>query len=212
MEKRALILWGGWPGHQPELGAKMVAGMLASEGWATDITDDVTALGRAADYDLVVPNVTGGEIEKDVARALSAAVRNGTGLAGFHGCLATSFPASEIFGFVAGVRFVGHPGNIIDYRVNITRPHDPLVAGIPDFDYRSEQYYLHYDPSIEILATTTFSGDHDPVTRNVAMPVVMKRHFGEGRVFWSALGHVPDEFRHEHMRELLRRGLLWAGR
>jgi type 1 glutamine amidotransferase len=212
MTKRALIVWGGWPGHAPELGAKMVAGMLASEGWATDLSDDFADLGRAAEYDLVIPNVTGEEIDKTVARALSAAVRGGTGLAGFHGCIATSFPASVDFGYLAAVRFVGHPGNIIDYRVNITRPHDPLVEGIADFDYRSEQYYLHYDPTVEILATTTFSGEHDPVTRNVTMPVVIKRQFSAGRIFWSALGHTPDEFRHAPMREILRRGLLWAAR
>jgi type 1 glutamine amidotransferase len=86
------------------------------------------------------------------------------------------------------------------------------MQGIPDFDYHSEQYYLHYDPSVEILATTTFTGEYDEAARNVVMPVVFKRHFGAGRVFYSALGHVAAEFDHPYMRLILRRGLAWAAR
>jgi type 1 glutamine amidotransferase len=86
------------------------------------------------------------------------------------------------------------------------------MQGIADFDYRSEQYYLHYDPSVEILATTTFSGEYDEAVRNVTMPVVFKRHFGKGRIFYSALGHVATEFEHPQMRSILRRGLSWAAR
>jgi len=86
------------------------------------------------------------------------------------------------------------------------------MAGIPDFDYRSEQYYLHYDPSVEILATTRFSGEYDSAARNVTMPVAFKRQFGQGRVFYSALGHVASEFDHPYMRLILRRGLSWAAR
>ena len=105
-----------------------------------------------------------------------------------------------------------HPGNIIDFRVAVTRQDDPVMEGIPDFDYRSEQYYLHYDPTVEILATTTFTGAYDPAARNVVMPVVFKRHFGAGRIFYSALGHVAAEFDHPYMPLILRRGLSWATR
>ena len=126
--------------------------------------------------------------------------------------LATSFRSSTDFHFLTGVQWVAHPGNIIDFRDEIARPDDPLVAGIADFGYRSEQYSLHYDPSIEILATTTFTGEHDPVTAGVTMPVVFKRRFGEGRIFYSALGHVPEELSHPAARAFLERGLLWATR
>ena len=68
------------------------------------------------------------------------------------------------------------------------------MAGIDDFDYRSEQYYMHVDPSNQVLATTTFSGDHAPWIDGVVMPVVWKRRHGKGRVFYSSLGHVASEF------------------
>jgi len=111
-----------------------------------------------------------------------------------------------------GGQFVAHPGNIIDYRVNVTRPDDPVMAGIEDFDYRSEQYYLHVDPAIEVLATTTFSGAHAPWVEGVVMPVVWKHRYGRGRVFYSSLGHVAAEFAVPEMRTILKRGLLWAAR
>jgi type 1 glutamine amidotransferase len=46
----------------------------------------------------------------------------------------------------------------------------------------------------------------------VTMPVVFKRHFGAGRVFYSALGHIAAEFDHPYMPLILRRGLSWAAR
>ena len=75
------------------------------------------------------------------------------------------------------------------------------MEGIRDFDYRSEQYYMHVDPSNEVLATTTFSGEHASWTKGVVMPVVWKRRHGEGRVFYSSLGHVAKEFDVPEMRD-----------
>ena len=211
---RALIVWGGWDGHRPRETAAVLAQILASYDYDVVTTADIAALGAPdiGSMDLVIPYLTNAEIDKEVARNLAAAVRSGTGLAGHHAALATSFRASTDFHYVTGVQWVAHPGDIVDFEVKITRPDDPVVAGIADFAYRSEQYYLHYDPSIEILATTTFSGAHDPVTAGVTMPVVFKRSFGRGRVFYSALGHTPEELGHPAARTMLERGLLWATR
>jgi len=99
---------------------------------------------------------------------------------------------------------------MIDYRVNITDRSDPITEGIDDFDYHSEQYYMHVDPANEVLATTTFSGEHAAWIEGVVMPVVWKRRHGSGRVFYSALGHTADEFAVPEMRRITRRGLNWA--
>jgi uncharacterized protein len=212
--RKAIIVWGGWKGHEPEECAGVVGDILRADGFDVETTGDLGIFGSGAiaRADLLVPIVTGEKLEKADADALVEAVRGGLGLGGHHGTLATSFKESAPFRYVSGVTWVSHPGNIIDFRVNITRQSDPVVAGIPDFDYRSEQYYLHYDPSVEILATTTFTGEYDEAARNVVMPVAFKRHFGKGRVFYSALGHVAAEFENPHMREILRRGLSWAAR
>ena len=211
---KALIVWGGWQGHAPRETAELLEAMLGGHGYDTIVTADIAALGAPSvkDMDLVIPYVTNAELDKQAALNLVAAVRAGTGLAGHHAALATSFRQSTDFHFVTGVQWVAHPGGIIDFRVDVTRPDDPIMAGIETFAYRSEQYYLHYDPSVEILATTTFTGEYDPAVAGVVMPVVFKRRFGAGRVFYSALGHLPAELEHAAARTIIERGLLWATR
>jgi type 1 glutamine amidotransferase len=80
------------------------------------------------------------------------------------------------------------------------------------FPYKSEQYYMHVDPSNKVLATTTFTGEHAPWIKGVTMPVVWKRKHGKGRVFYSSLGHVSAEFNVPEMRTIIERGMLWAAR
>jgi uncharacterized protein len=212
--KRALIVWGGWPGHEPEQGAAIVAAMLREEGFEVAVETSTAAFADPALHalDLIVPIYTMSRIEKPELANLCAAVRGGVGLSGYHGGMGDAFRDAPEYQFMCGGQWVAHPGNVIDYRVNVTRPDDPVMAGIADFDYRSEQYYMHVDPSLEVLATTTFSGHHAPWTEGVVMPVVWKHRYGEGRVFYSSLGHVAAEFAVPEMRTILRRGLLWAAR
>jgi len=212
--REALIVWGGWHGHEPEQCAGIVAGMLQDEGFRVHLENSTSALAspRLSTMSLIVPIFTMSKIEKDEVANLSLAVREGTGLAGFHGGMGDAFREAVEYQFMCGGQWVAHPGNIIDYRVNITRSDDPVMEGIRDFDYRSEQYYMHVDPSNEVLATTTFSGEHAPWIEGVVMPVVWKRRHGQGRVFYSSLGHVAKEFEVPEMRTVLRRGMVWAAR
>jgi type 1 glutamine amidotransferase len=212
--KHALIFWGGWEGHTPERSAAVVAQILAACDYAVTVEAGTSVLATAdlSSFDLIVPMVTMSTIEKPELAALTAAVAAGTGLAGFHGTMGDSFRNETEYQFMVGGQWVSHPGNIIDYRVNITRPDDPIVAGIGDFAYRSEQYYMHVDPAIEVLATTTFNGDHLAFIDGVVMPVFWKKRYGKGRVFYSALGHTADEFAVPEMRTVFERGALWATR
>jgi type 1 glutamine amidotransferase len=152
------------------------------------------------------------KIEKEEAKNLASAIESGVGLAGYHGGAGDSFRDCVEYQFIIGGQWVAHPGNIIDYRVNITRPDDPIMQGISDFPYTSEQYYMHVDPSNEVLATTTFTGDHAWWIDGVVMPVVWKRKYGNGRVFYSSLGHQAKEFDNPQMRTIFRRGANWAAR
>ena len=109
-------------------------------------------------------------------------------------------------------QWVAHPGNIIDYRVNISDHTDPITAGLADFNMHTEQYYMQVDPANQVLATTTFGGEAAPWIAGAVVPVVWKKRFGEGKVFFSSLGHKPDDFDVPEAREIMRRGLLWASR
>jgi type 1 glutamine amidotransferase len=214
MTKSALIVWGGWDGHTPEQSARFVGSLLEAHDFSVDIEPTTEAfadesLGR---YDLIIPAITMSRIEREELTNLLAAVRAGTGLAGFHGLMCDSFRNEPDYQFMTGGQWVAHPGNIIDFTVNVTRPDDPVMQGIGDFTYHSEQYYMHFDPCVEVLATTTFSGQYFDEIDGVVMPVAWKRRFGKGRVFYSALGHVVDEFQVPQMRTIFERGALWASR
>ena len=213
--REALIVWGGWSGHEPEQGAKIVAAMLEEEGFKTyvETTTEAFADPAIADMSLIVPIITMSKIEKEELDNLSRAVQGGVGLAGYHGGMGDAFREAVEYQFMVGGQWVAHPGNIIDYTVEVTRPDDAIMAGLPaSFPYRSEQYYMHVDPSNEVLATTRFTGDHAAWIDGVVMPVVWKRRYGQGRVFYSSLGHVASEFDVPEMHTILKRGLLWAAR
>ena len=214
MTHKALIVWGGWLGHEPEKCAGIIANMLEGNGFEVQVASTTRAFADPglSDLSLIVPIYTMSKIEKDECANLTAAVQSGVGLAGFHGGMCDAFREAVDYQFMTGGQWVAHPGNIIDFRVNIARPDDPVMAGLKDFDFRSEQYYMHVDPSNQVLATTTFSGAHAPWTQGVVMPVVWKRQHGLGRVFYSALGHVAAEFQVPEMATLFERGMLWAAR
>ena len=212
--REALIVWGGWSGHEPEQCAAIIKTMLEEDGFKVYVENTTEAFADPSikDLSLIVPIFTMSKIEKEELSNLVAAVQGGVGLAGYHGGMGDAFRDEVEYQFMVGGQWVAHPGNIIDYRVDITRSDDPVMAGIESFDYHSEQYYMHVDPSNEVLATTTFKGDHAYWIDGVTMPVVWKRKHGAGRVFYSSLGHVASEFKVPQMNTILRRGMNWAAR
>jgi type 1 glutamine amidotransferase len=212
--REAMIVWGGWPGHDPDLCASMIRGWLKAEGFGVRIETTTEAFLDPAlkNLSLIIPIYTMAKIEKPEALALCDAVKSGVGLAGHHGGMCDAFRDNVDYQFMCGGQWVAHPGNIIDYKVDVTRPDDPVMAGIDSFEHRSEQYYMHVDPAIEVLATTTFNAGHAPWVDGVVMPVVWKKRFGQGRVFYSSLGHRAYELDVPEIRTLMTRGMLWAAR
>jgi len=215
MRKTVLMVWGGWDGHEPRQCVEKVAPVLESEGFDVRVSDSMEVYADAAVMNalsLVVPCWTMGEIAQEQEKGLLEAVRNGVGVAGWHGGMCDSFRNNTSYQFMTGGQWVEHPGGIVEYTVNIIKPEDPIVSGLNDFRMRSECYYLHVDPSNEVLAATTFSGGVYPWIAGCVMPVVWKRRYGAGRVFYSSLGHVAADFDVPEVMEIARRGCLWAAR
>ena len=218
MAKTALITWGGWDGHQPDKVAALVAEMLRAAGFEVQVTDslacfdDVEALKSLS---LIVPVWTMSAIEKERSQAVADAVEAGVGLAGCHGGMCDAFRGDVLWQFMTGAQWVAHPGNDgVDYRVRITDPANPLVAGIGDFDVKTEQYYLHVDPAVKVHAVCDFPMVDGPHAANgpVAMPVAFTKLWGKGRVYYNALGHQANVIDHGPPREMIKRGMLWAAR
>jgi type 1 glutamine amidotransferase len=215
MPKRALIVWGGWEGHEPEATSSIFAGFLRDHGYDVDVETSLDVFvdaDRLGATDLIVPIYTMSTISKEQEAGLENALKAGTGLGGWHGGMADAFRQNTEYQFMVGGQWVAHPGNIIDYTVDIAKPDDPIVAGLGTFAMHSEQYYMHVDPSNEVLATTTFTGEYAPWIDGTVMPVAWKRHYGEGRVFFCSLGHVAADFDVPEARTIVERGLLWATR
>lgn len=209
----AMFVCGGWEGHQPRQCAELFARFLHDRGFAVEIQETLDVyrdIERLRSLDLIVPVWSMGTITPEQEAGLLAAVEKGVGIAGWHGGMADSFRQNPRYQFMVGGQWVAHPGDFIDYTVNIIRPDDPIMAGLSDFRIRSEQYYLHVDPSNDVLATTTFSGEHVPWIAGTVMPVVWKRRWGDGRVFYCSIGHTADDFRVPEARTIVERGLLWA--
>lgn len=213
--KSALFVWGGWEGHEPKQCVDIFAPYLTEQGYAVEISDTLDSyldVAKLQSFDLIVQVWTMDTITPAQEKGLLEAIKNGVGYAGWHGGMADSFRNSTEYQFMVGGQWVAHPGNIIDYEVNIIDHNDPITAGLSDFTMHSEQYYMHVDPSNKVLATTTFSGQYAPWIDGCVMPVVWKRMWGRGRVFYSSLGHVAKDFDVPEAREIVQRGMLWASR
>lgn len=215
---KALIVWGGWDGHEPEQVAGILRGMLEGEGIGVEVSDTLEAFADGAalkTFDLIVPIWTMGEIEKAYVENVSEAVASGVGLAGCHGGMCDAFREQVLWQFMTGANWVAHPGGDgVAYTVKIARPGHKLVAGIDDFEVATEQYYLHVDPGLNVLATTRFptvEWYHSP-NGKVDMPVAWTKRWGHGRVYYNALGHHADVIESGPAYEMLRRGLKWAAK
>jgi type 1 glutamine amidotransferase len=211
--KKVLFVWGGWMGHEPDKCRDILVPWMISEGAEVTVSDTLEVYVKTdlkKDIDLIVQVWTMGEIENSQEQALLEAVKSGVGIAGWHGGLGDAFRNNTEYQFMVGGQWVAHPGGVIDYRVNIVDHNDPVTKGLSDFNMHSEQYYMHVDPNVKVLATTTFNGDKAFWIDGNVVPVVWKKVYGKGRVFYSSLGHVADDFKVPEVLEIQKRGIRWA--
>ncbi len=215
--KKALIFQGGWDGHEPVLVSTRFKNILEKEGFEVTVSDTLACLedlDELLKLDLLVAAWTMGNIEHNQSQNIAKAVGAGVGLAGCHGGMCDSFRQDTEWQFMTGGQWVSHPGGDgVEYMVNIAAKSNPIVAGLEDFPVKSEHYYLHIDPAIEVLATTRFPAIsyYHISNKPVDMPVVWTKYWGNGRVFYTSLGHHDDVFDNSpSAQEIMRRGMIWA--
>ena len=211
--RKILYTYGGWKGHEPDESVGLFKPWLEGEGATVEVFNSLEPYADSAymsNIDLVIQIFTMSEISNEQEKGLLKAVSEGMGIAGWHGGLCDSFRQNVAYQFMSGGQWVAHPGGIIDYSVQIVDQEDPVTRGLGDFNMHSEQYYLHVDPNMKVLATTTFSGDHADWIDGCTMPVVWKKMYGKGRVFYNSLGHVMKDFEVPEALEIMQRGIKWA--
>ncbi len=213
-KRKALFVFGGWPGHEPGKCRDIFVPWLGKAGFDVVVSETLDPYADEPlmkSLDLVVQIWTMGTIKKEQVKGLLNAVKvNGTGLAGWHGGLGDAFRNETEYEYMVGGNWVAHPGNKREYAVNITDHEDPITAGLADFKVHTEQYFMHTNPNNKVLATTTFNAEPDPWIGGSTMPVVWKRAYGKGRVFYTSLGHSADVFDTPEALTLTQRGILWA--
>jgi len=217
--RRALIVRGGWDGHDPVGTTDRFIPELEAEGFSVEIAEELGAYDdaeRLADADLIVHCWSRGELSPSQEANLVAAVRAGAGFAGWHGGVIGTNATNPYYLRMVGGRFLFHPDGFQDYIVHVdpAPPADAeITAGLNDFPVHTEQYWVLSDSHSSVLASTVF----EPVTESewsepVEMPVTWTRTWGEGRVFVCTLGHQVSDFDVPETRTMIRRGLLWAAR
>lgn len=210
--KKVLYVWGGWMGHEPDKCRDVFVPWLESEGAVLTVSNTLDSYVNLdlKSFDLIIQAWTMGTITGPQERALLEAVKSGVGIAGWHGGLGDSFRNNTEFQFMVGGQWVAHPGGVIDYTVNVTDKKDEVTRGLKDFAMKSEQYFVHVDPNVKVLATTTFTDKHSDWIGGHVIPVAWKKQYGKGRVFYSSLGHVAADFNVNEALEIQKRGILWA--
>lgn len=223
---RALVVRGGWEGHAPVACTDSFLPFLKDGGYEVEVSEDLAVYAdpaRMAAVDLVVQCWSIGTITDEQAGGLAAAVRAGTGLAGWHGGIVAAFDSLPYLQLTGG-RFVYHPPGFVDHELSVVpgREDHPIMAGIGVVRLHTEKYWVLTDPLCDVLATVTFPPDQPgdaedggaatPWRREVTVPAVWTRQWGRGRVFVSTVGHRLADLEVPEIRTLTQRGLRWAGR
>lgn len=211
--KKILMVWGGWEGHEPRQFTEKIKPQLEKLGAIVTVSDSLGVYTNEEvmkSVDLIIQSWTMGNISGEQEKGLLNAVRNGAGIAGVHGGLGDSFRNNPEYQYMVGGQWVAHPGGVIEHSVEITDQNDPVTKGIKDFTLKSEQYYLHVDPNVKVLATTSFNAKYNDWIDGATIPVVWKKTYGKGRVFYFAVGHVAKDFDTPEAMEILLRGIRWA--
>ena len=211
--KKILVVYGGWEGHQPKVFAEKITKWLLDKKAEVKLvkgTSIYTDSNVMNDLDLIIQHITMSKMSPLETKGLISAIARGVGLAGCHGGLGDSFRDNTEYQYMVGGQFVKHPGGQVNYTVNIESKNDPITDGIKDFSLHTEQYYMHIDPNLEVLASTKFSGIHDPWIKGAVVPVVWKKLYGKGRVFYNSIGHSKETFEIPEVWSLIKRGVVWA--
>ena len=205
---KALIVQGGWEGHEPKPVAGIIAKALRGEGFDVEVSDTLDSFSdveKLKALDLIVPIWTMATREEgQKVRPVLEAVRSGVGIAGCHGGMGDAFREETEYQFMVGGQWVAHPGGDgVEYTVHIEHEASPITEGLTDFTVSSELYYMHVDPGNRVLATTQYAG--------VTAPVAWTKMYGKGRVFYCSLGHVAQVFDQDpQILTMLTRGMVWA--
>jgi len=168
----------------------------------TRVNEDLDALvaPNLDPYDLLVFYYTVGAITDAQKNGLLNWVASGKGYVGIHSA-ADSFRGCPEYRAMVGGHFITHPA-YREYQVSVVDPEHPITKDMEEFNTTDEMYVTDFDPRNEVLLSSLWEGR--------ANPVAWTKDWGEGRVFYLALGHDGPAAEQDKFPGLLDRGCQWA--
>lgn len=168
----------------------------------TRVNDDLAILEspKVKSFKLIVLYWTRGVLTDSQKSGLLNWIASGKGFAGIHSATA-SFRECPEYRCMLGGFFVTHP-QPRQYQVSVVAPDHPITKDMVEFFVTDEMYVTDYDPRVNVLAWSLWKGEK--------VPVVWTKPWGNGRVFYLALGHNAEACRDESFEKLLVQGSLWA--
>jgi hypothetical protein len=139
------------------------------------------------------------DLTPDQEEGLNGYVHDGGGLVGIHGT-GWWIPARSV-PLIGGHANWHPPGLTFD--VTIDDDDHPIMKGIEDFEVEDEIYMSAWDPGIHVLASATWQDKQHPMA--------WTHHYGEGKVFYTTLGHGPNTFEVDAFQQMIVQAVKWAG-
>lgn len=209
-----------------EAGEAALRAMAHRRGWNLVFTDNGAAFNdqQLRPFRAVIWNNTSGDVlTLHQERAFKRYIENGGGFAAFHGAGGDPLYLWDWYrDTLIGAHFRGHPNRpqFQDARVMVDDPKDAIVKGLgKGWSMTDEWYSFSTDPrqrGAHVLVTldeksyvpeesgeSLRMGDH---------PIAWTQCIGNGRSFYSAIGHRPESYSEPHNVILMENGITWAAR
>jgi type 1 glutamine amidotransferase len=208
MENLKLLIFVGTEGiyHDHAGNGQFLTSMLNDIGEIdADFSQDYDVLADGLDgYDTVLFYTDVGDLTSAQEEGLLNYIRSGGGFFGLH-TAAASFRESEGYHGMLNGFFDGH-SPYMDFKVNVGDGGHPITEGLADFEATDELYYLKHNPD----TSHHLMHAYDP-TKDETHVMAFHHTYGEGRVFYFALGHDMAVLENPSFQTVIRRGALWAG-
>ncbi|WP_088311027.1 ThuA domain-containing protein [Novosphingobium sp. B 225] len=199
--------------------------MAKRQGWRMAVTDKGGAFNARtlAQFDAVIwNNISGDVLTLGQRKAFQQFLQSGGGFVGLHGSAGDPvyfwdwYPDKLI-----GARFAGHPMDpqFQEARIAVNKQH-PLAANLPaEWRMTDEWYSFKTNPravGANVLLTldestyTRVSRFGEPLDMGADHPLAWTQCLGKGRMFYSAIGHLPATYAQDQNVTLMRDAIAWA--
>ncbi|MBN98476.1 MAG: hypothetical protein CME16_04400 [Gemmatimonadetes bacterium] len=168
-----------------------------------EVTQERAALANPSSYDAVVMYTVGGEMSRSQEQGLVSYVRGGGGLVAIH-CANAEMERFKDYIEMVGTSFVRH-GPFAEFSVEIAAGVGDILPRLsPSFKVNDEFYLCERQTEAELREFQHGIWQFD------RHPLGYVRDYGRGRVFYTALGHDEQTFRHADFQDQLYKGLRYV--